>query len=130
MAIYGIGAYYDRDVSQDFIFGNFAGVGWNANEAPELHLFVASLKVGDIIYIKSAAPNSPDIIVRGIGFIRDNELLNLTTSLGLIEAGRNVLWRVTEEFRIPKPQEKNNVRLNTLYEEHHPSVQAEIMRRL
>ena len=130
MAIYGIGAYYDHDISQDFLGGNFVGVGWSATDAPELHQIIASLKVGDIVYIKAAAPNSPDIIVRGIGFIRDNTLLDPPTTLGLVEAGRNVLWRIREEFRIPKPQEKNNVRLNTLYEEHHPGVQAEIMRRL
>lgn len=28
MAIYGVGAYYDRDVSTDFINQNIVGVGW------------------------------------------------------------------------------------------------------
>lgn len=75
MAIYGIGAYYDKDVSSDFITHNLAGVGWSFVDAPELHKFIASIKVGDIIYIKAASPSSPDIIVRGIGIIRDDVLL-------------------------------------------------------
>src|SRR2546430_2382566 len=130
MAIYGIGAYYDRDVSRDFIAQNLAGVGWNFNDAPELHRFIESLKVGDIVYIKAAAPNSPDIIVRGIGIIHDNIILNAAATGGLVEAGRNVDWRFTAEFRIPKPAERNNVRQNTLYEEFHPAVQAQIIQRL
>lgn len=130
MAIYGIGAYYDEDVSSEFIANNLAGVGWNLADAPELHQFIASLKVGDIIYIKAASPSSPDIIVRGIGIIRDTTILTAATSSGLVEAGRNVNWRFTNEFRIPKPTERNNVRLNTLYEEFHPIVQAQIIQRL
>ena len=66
MAIYAVGAYYDGDVSDDFIANNIAGPGWSINDAPELHQFVRSLKVGDIIYIKSFSPTSPDIIVKEI----------------------------------------------------------------
>jgi hypothetical protein len=89
MAIYGIGAYYDHDVSPDFIANNLAGVGHSDTEAPELHRFIASLKVGDIIYIKAASPSSPDIIVRGVGFIKDNTLLDAATSNNLVSAGRD-----------------------------------------
>jgi len=39
-------------------------------------------------------------------------------------------WLVTDSFRIPKPKEKNNVRLNTMYEEFHPDVQKEILDKL
>ena len=130
MAIYGIGAYYDHDVSPDFISSNLAGVGWNSIDAPELHKFIASLKVGDIVYLKAASPSSPDIIVRGIGFIRDDINLTAATTNNLVQAGRNIVWRVTTEFRIPKPRERNNVRLNTMYEEFHPDVQAQIIARL
>jgi hypothetical protein len=132
MAIYGIGAHYndDGDVSSDFISNNLAGVGWGVAAAPELHKFIASLKVGDIIYIKAASPRSPDIIVKGIGIIRDDVLLTAATSSNIVKAGRNVDWKFTTEFRIPKPTEKNNVRFNTLYEEFHPAVQAQIIRRI
>jgi hypothetical protein len=49
MAIFGVGAYYEEDVSQAFIQANLVGVGWDATDAPELHQFMRSLKVGDIV---------------------------------------------------------------------------------
>ncbi|MBX8575217.1 hypothetical protein [Pseudomonas cichorii] len=73
MAIFAIGAYYDKDVSHNFINNNIAGPGWGSVEAPELHQFIRSLKVGDIVYLKSASPSSPDIIVKGIGVITNDE---------------------------------------------------------
>ncbi len=127
MAIFAIGAYYDKDVSSEFISNNIAGPGWDLEEAPELHQFVRSLKVGDIVYIKSAAPSSADIIVKGIGVIENDEVIN---SSKIVSAGRNIKWLVTEHFRISKPTEKNNVRLNTMYEEFHPKVQAEILNKI
>lgn len=127
MAIYAIGAYYDEDVSGEFIANNIAGPGWDRKVAPELHQFIRSLKVGDIVYIKSAPPNSADIIVKGIGVITNDEVI---TTSSVVSAGRNIKWLVTETFRIPKPIEKNNVRLNTMYEEFHPIVQSEILAKL
>lgn len=54
MAIFGIGANFNnQDVSDIFISGSFIGIGWNVKDAPDLHEFIKSLKVGDIIYIKS-----------------------------------------------------------------------------
>ena len=67
MAIYAIGPNYDGDdVSDDFIANNIAGPRWSISDAPELHQFVRSLKVGDIVYIKSFSPNSLDIIVKAV----------------------------------------------------------------
>lgn len=48
MAIFSVGAYYDEDVSPAFIQANLVGVGWNADDAPELHQFIRALKVGNI----------------------------------------------------------------------------------
>ena len=127
MAIFGIGAYYDHDVSGDFVRNNVAGPGWNITDAPELHQFIRSLKVGDIVYIKSFSPTSPDILVKGIGVVTNEELV---TNSAVVAAGRNIKWLVTDHFRIPKPDEKNNVRLNTMYEEFHPAVQSAILGRL
>jgi len=69
MAIFGVGAFYNRDVSQDFIQANLVGVGWSLNDAPELHQFMRSLKVGDVAYVKASPPRSPDICVKAIGII-------------------------------------------------------------
>jgi hypothetical protein len=128
MAIFAVGANYDgADVSQQFIDRGLAGVGWDHASAPELHQLIASLKVGDIVYIKAYAPNSPDIIVRAIGFVRDAVFLDSQATNDLVSAGRNVEWRFRQELRIPKPTERYNVRLNSAYEEFHPEVQAQIL---
>jgi hypothetical protein len=127
MAIYAVGANYDGDVSDDFIANNIAGPGWSVSDAPELHQFIRSLKVGDIVYIKSFSPSSPDIIVKAIGVIIDDQVV---TTSKVVSAGRNIKWVVKDSFRIPKPSEKLNVRLNTMYEEFHPSVQSQILAKL
>ncbi|MCZ2394608.1 MAG: hypothetical protein LC105_12175 [Chitinophagales bacterium] len=129
MAIYGIGAYYDGDVSDEFIDNNLVGTGWSISDAPELHIYFRTLKVGDIVYIKAAAFGSPDISVKAIGVIIDNDILT-TANHYLTEIGRNVKWLNTSKFIIPRPAEKNNVRSNTVYEEFHPLVQQEIIRKL
>ncbi len=131
MAIFGIGAYYDEDVSDDFIQNSIAGPGWDKEKAPELFQYMASLKVGDIVYIKSCPASSKDIHVKGIGFVSDHVLLTEQSDTnGLVSAGRRIKWINAEKFTIPKPQEKNNVRSNTLYEEFHPEVQKVIMEKV
>jgi hypothetical protein len=129
MAIYGVGAYYDRDVSDEFLANHLVGVGWNGQGAPELQEYFRSLKVGDIVYIKAAFGRA-DITVKGIGIIRDTVIRTHADTNGLVSTGRNVSWLNTEKFVIPRPMEKNNVRSNTVYEEFHPRVQAEIIERI
>ena len=126
MAVYGVGAFYDRDVSADFIQQNLVGVGWDSSEAPELQEYFQSLKVGDIVYIKSAFGGN-DITVKAIGIIWDNVIIR---NNGLVSTGRNVKWLYKDKFIIPRPAEKNNVRSNTVYEEFHPLVLNEIISRI
>lgn len=127
MAIFAVGAYYDEDVSNDFIENNIAGPGWKKTEAPELTQFIRTLKVGDILYIKSVSPSSKDIVVKAVGVVYDDTIIEDST---IVSSGRNIKWLITDSFRISKPKEKNNVRLNTMYEEFHPVVQKEILDRL
>lgn len=127
MAIFGIGAYYDVDVSDNFIQNNITGPGWSKTDAPELHQYISSLKVGDIVYIKSVSPASKDILVKTIGIVSDDALV---TNSPIVSIGRNITWLITDNFRIPKPKEKNNVRMNTMYEEFHSDVQKEILNKL
>jgi hypothetical protein len=126
MAIYGVGAFYDRDVSGEFINQNIVGVGWGPEDAPELQDYFQSFKVGDIVYLKAAFGGN-DITVKAIGIIRDNIVIR---NNNLVSTGRNVKWISTERFVIPRPQEKNNVRSNTVYEEFHPLVLNEIIGRI
>ena len=116
MAIFAVGASYDEtDVSGDFIKNNIAGPLWDNLVCPRItNQFVNSLKVGDIVYIKSYSPRSNDIIVKAIGVVKDD---GLVTNSSVVRAGRNIKWVVKNNFRIPKPKEKNNVRIlyNTMY---------------
>ena len=126
MAIYGIGAYFSSDVSNDFITNNLVGTGWSLKDAPELFQFMKSLKVGDIVYIKSFSPASSDLIIKGIGIIKDD----VVVTNSIVKCGRNVIWKNTNQLRVSKPQERNNVRANTMYEEFHPEIQDFVMRNL
>jgi hypothetical protein len=127
MSIYGIGAFYEEgDVSDQFINSNLIGVGWSFDSAPELHQFIKSLKVGDIVYIKSFPPSLNQIIVKAIGIIINSDII----TNDLVSCGRSVNWLATDQFSIPKPVERNNVRQNTIYEEYHPSIQQQIINRI
>ena len=129
MAIFGIGANFDnQDVSDVFISYSFIGIGWGIESAPDLHEFIKSLKVGDIIYIKSFSPTN--FKVKGIGLIVDSEILNEETSDGNLTIGRNVLWCCKEKFELQKPNGKNNVRNNSIYEEFNPEVQTVILEKI
>lgn len=129
MAIFGIGANFDnQDVSDVFISYSFIGIGWGIESAPDLHEFIKSLKVGDIIYIKSFSPTN--FKVKGIGLIVDSEILNEETSDGNLTIGRNVLWCCKEKFELQKPNGKNNVRNNSIYEEFDPKVQSVILEKI
>jgi hypothetical protein len=130
MSIYGIGAFYDSDVSDQFILANLVGVGHNFQDAPELHQFIRSLKVGDIIYIKAFPPSMHQIIIKAIGIIVDDSILEAANTNNLVCCGRRVRWVTKKQFSIPKPTERNNVRQNTMYEEFHPVVQKEIINRI
>lgn len=90
--IYAMGAHYDEDFSGEFIANNIAGPSYDNTQAQELHQFMRSLKVGDIVYIKSAPPSSANIMVKGVEIIIDD--LVVTTS-PVVSAGRNIKGLVT-----------------------------------
>ncbi len=126
MAVFGVGAYYEEDVSQDFINNGIVGTGWSETDAPELEEYFKSLKAGDIVYIKAAFGGN-DITIKAIGIIKDNIVIKNSNH---VTTGRNVKWLNTDKFVIKRPQEKNNVRSNTVDEEFHPKVLNEIISRI
>lgn len=132
MAIFGIGANFNnQDVSNVFISCSSIGIGWDVKYAPDLHEFIKSLKVGDIIYIKSFSPSYPNLKIKAIGLIANSEILDEESSDGNFAIGRNVLWCCIEEFELQKPKpEKNNVRNNSIYEEFNPKVQTIILEKI
>lgn len=112
MAIFGIGASYGKlDVSNEFITNSVACIGWDKTEASSLHEILRFLKLGDVIYIKSA-PIGKGIRIKGIGIVRDNTLRKVL-DLG---TGVSVTWVWTGYENLGTIDDKYNVRNNTLYE--------------
>jgi hypothetical protein len=128
MAIYGVGAYFgNHDVSSDFIKLKIIGIGWSPNDAPDLHEYLKSLKAGDIVYIKSAPPKG-DFVVKAIGIISSGNILNdVALQNDSVSIARNVKWVKTKEFVLKRGVEKNNVKLNSFFEEFNPLVQKRII---
>ena len=124
MAIFGIGATYDgnRDVSNEFITNDVACIGWDITEAPALHEILRFLKLGDIIYIKSA-PIGQGIRVKGICIVKDNTLRQVP-NLG---RGVGVTWIWSGHENLGVIDDKYNVRNNALYEEFNRDVQERIL---
>ena len=128
MAIHGVGAYFgDHDVSPEFIRRKIIGIGWSITDAPDLHEYIKSLKVGDIVYIKSA-PLKGDFSIKAIGIISSSVILNdVALSNDTVSIAREVKWISTKEFKLRRGSEKNNVKLNSLFEEYNPLVQKRII---
>lgn len=123
MPIYGIGADQEGDVSGDFIRDRAVYIGWDQTDAPDLYQFLCSLKCGDVIFIKSTPIGRGWLDVKAVGLIANSEILRG----GSYPIGRRVAWVSTQMERIELPAGKNNVRLNTLYEEFDPQVQTRII---
>lgn len=56
MAVWGMGAFYDSDVSKQFVSQGCACIGWDKADAPALYQMLMSVKIGDIMYLKSVLP--------------------------------------------------------------------------
>ncbi|MEI0494596.1 hypothetical protein R4J09_04130 [Brachyspira intermedia] len=128
MSIYGIGARFgDNDVTEYFVDNEEAGIGWNKDAAPDLHQFIQSLKVGDIVYIKSHSP-SAGLIIKAIGIIKNNDVIE-DCDIDM-RIGRKVHWICTDINEHLKVNSKLNVRNNSLYEEFHPIVQDFVLNKI
>ena len=138
MAIFGVGSKWEDEELKDQFFsqGKFI-LGWNKQSAKDLYAFVASLKVGDILYIKANAPGARSIRVKGVGVVTRN-------LIGCINAGEfgtssisdwqslfvRVAWVHKEEFTVTIPDDEGkltNIRAATIYEEYLPFVQEAIL---
>jgi hypothetical protein len=126
MAIYGIGAYYTTDdVSEEFVNRGVACIGWRPEEAPAVHRLLEHIKTGDIIYIKAHPPGRA-LTVKAVGIVENERLENFGEPLG---RGLHVrwLWTGPAETWPEPPEERYNVRANTLYEEFSPAMQTRIL---
>lgn len=140
MRVYGIGADFGKgNISDYFIENGVVGIGWDKEEAPDLHNFFSSIRKDEYIYIKKANHSSKDggqpFKIYAIGKVEDNCICeDVVWKVNDIEyrvpAIRKVKWITTEEFDIQQRAEKINVRANTLYQEFHPVVLNEIFLRV
>lgn len=125
MAIFGIGAFYHRDVSDEFIKQGIACIGWGESEATTLHNILRFLRIGDIIYIKSHSPKV-GLVIKAVGIVTDNRLKpykKLGTGVKI-----KWIWTGYEEIgKIPELDDKYNVRNISIYEEFNKYVQDKII---
>jgi hypothetical protein len=141
MAIYGVGSKWSEDELKDRFFseGKFI-LGWNEESAKDLYAFVASLKVGDILYIKANQPGSRTIRVKGIGIVAKNLLTSMSsgdlahsTIADWESLFVEVTWVRRDEFVINIPENEGkltNIRAATIYEEYLPFVQEAVIKSL
>lgn len=123
MAIYGIGAYYDEDMTSVFLKKEVACVGWEEDDAPTLHKIMSHIKIGDIVYIKKYPPNE-GLTIKAIGIVADDKV---TFIKDVGEACLKVKWIWKGNELIGNIDDKYNVRQNTLYEEYNPTIQKKIV---
>jgi len=141
MAVYGAGASWDgEDVRDDFFHDDCFTIGWNRLAGSDLQSSLASLKIGDIIYLKSNQPGSRTIRVKGVGIVVRSFIecvQNGEYPSGQITSWESffirVSWIIQEEFMISIPADQGrmtNIRAATFYEEPLPFVQQEIVSRI
>ncbi len=139
MAIFGAGSKWEQDeVKDDFFANNNFVIGWDISDAQDLYSLISSIKAGDIIYLKSNAPGSLDVKIKGIGIVTSSLISMLFEKrIDLSNTRKNfelpVKWIDKEEFIISIPKnigKLTNVRAATLYEEYLPFIQSEIINKI
>ncbi|MCX6896186.1 MAG: hypothetical protein NTZ16_11950 [Verrucomicrobia bacterium] len=141
MAIYGAGSNWDgTEMCSDFFTRGLFIIGWDRASGRDLQSSLASLKIGDIIYLKAAPPGSRKLRIKGIGIVT-------RSFVECIQRGEygNVLpsnwqsffirveWIIQKEFSINIPPNEGrltNIRAATFYEEPLPFVQEQIVSRV
>lgn len=139
MAIFGAGSNWDgTEISQRLFDSSKYLIGWDISDAEDLYTLISSIKVGDIIYLKSNRPGSLELRIKGIGIVTQSLIQSIFDNeidLSSIRANFElpVRWVIREEFKLTIPEgigKLTNIRAATLYEEHLPFVQNEIIDRV
>lgn len=125
MAVWGIGAYYKNsspaDKTDEFLNDKRAYIGWNEPDAPALYRMFDSIKAGDLIYIKSFAPKTKQLLIKAVGIVKDTKK-EASDSLG---TGIEVCWNLdfsSDTVNVTSQIYRNNVFNNTLYEEFNDNI--------
>ena len=69
MSIFGAGSTWDDGDEQkgDFFANENYVIGWDYRSAKDLYSALASMKAGDILYLKSNAPGSKKLESKALG---------------------------------------------------------------
>lgn len=130
MSVFGAGAYYDDDVTKDFLEGECFCIGYEKKDASALYEMLRRVKIGDIVYLKSfkmgKKGESGKIFIKAIGFVVGQNIKSLSFSDGSdMGYGRKVKWIKDYsdredwfEIELNAEERVNNVYANTLYEEY------------
>ncbi len=128
MAVYGIGATYSgtEDKSEDFVRNGVACIGWDPDDAPAAHAQMKGIKAGDVIFIKSYAPNA-GLHIKAVGVVTNATFRRVTELLGY---GVDVRWVPMPDGRIalgPIEDHSDYMRRGSLYEEFNPDVVQRVL---
>lgn len=130
MAVWGIGAYYKgsspKDKTKYFLKDGCAYIGWNEPDAPALYRMFDSIKAGDLIYIKSFAPKTKQLLIKAVGIVKDTKK-EASDSLG---TGISVRWKqcfTPITINVTPQIYRNNVFNNTLYEEFNDNIIKDVI---
>lgn len=129
MAIYGIGAYWDGDDKTDeFVQHGKVCIGWWPSDAPSLYKILKTIKIGDIVYIKSNPPG--ELRIKAIGLVTDDTPFpyDEETKGKRVPGCIRISWLWKSEPVIIKVKDRYNVRANSLYEEYNSEVQKTILK--
>ena len=119
MAIFGIGAFWDDhdDKTDEFVINGKACIGWWPTDVPSLYKLLRTVKVGDIIYIKSTPPG--ELRIKAVGIVTDGDSFPYDDNAkqnGVFNC-LHVKWLWHGGPVIITAKDKYNVRNNSLYEE-------------
>lgn len=128
MSFIGIGAMFGgtEDVSSEFINRGVACIGFEPDDAPFTHGQMATLKAGDIVFIKSYPPHL-GLYLKAVGIVTDATLQKVA-NLGYGVAVRWVWHDVANPVFLGKQDDRgDHVRRGTFYEEVGPGVQQVLL---
>jgi len=117
MAVYGVGAYYNVDVTRDFIENKCFCIGYGKSDATTLYEMLRRAKVGDIIYIKAFTPKAKNrLTVKAIGFITGQAIKEFKFEDGdSMGYGRYVRWVKDYSDDVRYVDLDDNDRVNNVY---------------
>ena len=118
MAVFGLGSNYEgTDMTEKFVKNKVACIGYEPDETPTLYNVFKSIKVGDIVYLKSKSPNS-GLKIKAVG-IATSTTLKSYKNLGY-GSGVN---RIVDTLPLKElKDDKYNVGCNNIYEEYNDEI--------